>query len=162
MQALAPALELVPAVHATQAPGPPAEAVPAPHVSQTRSDVAVPDDTAPLPALQAVHFAQEALLSATLKLPAAQAVHWRSAVVVPALLTNWPAAQMRFGTQGVAALPSSSQVLAMHAVLGLLLPGQWLPASQAAQTGGALAVPALVSTVPAWHAPSGRHSLWFF
>lgn len=132
---------------------PPGEAVPAAHVSQTRSVVAVPDEIAPLPALQVVHLAHEALLLATLKLPAAQTVHFRFAVAEPALATYWPAGQTSIGTQGVAALASSSHVLLAQAALGLLLPGQCVPASHAVHTAGMVAVPAFVSTVPAEQAP---------
>jgi len=45
--------------------------------------------------------------------------------------------------------------------LGAVPPAQWVPTSQDSHTGADVAIPALVCTVPAGHAPAGRHVLWF-
>lgn len=148
-QALAPALALVPALHALHSALPPAEALPALHLSHTRSVTAEPLAMTPKPDAHDVHLVQLALLSVELKEPAAHAAHFRSSVAEPALLTYWPAPQLRLGTQGVAALASSSHLSAVHAVFGFVPPAQCVPASHAAQTGGLVGVPAFVCTVPA-------------
>ena len=47
------------------------------------------------------------------------------------------------------------------ASFGAVPPAQWVPDSHGSHTGGEDAVPAAVCTVPAAHAPAGRHASWF-
>ena len=63
--------------------------------------------------------------------------------------------------QSVEESPSWSQVPIGHASLLALVPAQYVPASQGAHSAGVRSVAGAVSTVPAGHAPCGRHSPWF-
>ena len=77
-----------------------------------------------VPGGQFVHGVQAGALVVVLNCPLAQAAHTRSISVVPSEATNLPGAHAVLATQGVAALPSLSQVPAAQAVCGLVPPAQ--------------------------------------
>jgi hypothetical protein len=100
-------------------------------------------------------------LAPVLKVPLVHAAQVRSAVRVPSVATAYPGTQAVHGMHGVAALPSWSHVPFEHACLADVLPAQYVPASQSAQTGGVVDVSETVCSVPAAQAPTGTQLAWF-
>jgi len=123
--------------------------------------VAVPVVVKVVPSGQVLQTAHVRLFSTELKLPAAQSLHVRSVFVVPCVPTDLPAMHVVMLTQGVAAVPSSSQVPAGQVTGRLVPPMQEEPAAQGVHTGGADCVPATVWYVPGAQAPGAVHSARF-
>lgn len=136
--------------------------VPLAHAAHTRSLEALPGDCTKEPAAQTLQLAQLAAFAVVLKVPLGHAPHVRSRVAEPAVSTRWPAAQFVHATHAVAASPSWSHVPPAQACLGVAPPGQKKPAGHAVQTAGLFGVAGTDSSVPASHAPWGRHASWFW
>ena len=102
----------------------PLEYCPLGQAVHTRSTVADGALLTKVPGSQVDHGAQLMALLAVLKLPLSQAEHTRSDTAVPSDETNDPGAQAVFPTQGVAALPSWSQVPTPQATCALVPPEQ--------------------------------------
>jgi hypothetical protein len=83
-----------------------------------------------------------------------------STVVLPSAETNWPATHGVFEVQTVAGSESWSQVPGAQLTGGSVSPAQYEPGLQTAQAGGLVGVAGAVSTLPAGHAPAGRHDDW--
>jgi hypothetical protein len=122
--------------------------------------MAVPAALTYVPGWQSVHAVQLAALLVVLKVPLAQAAQVWSAVAVPGAAMLWPATQLVHATHAVDEAASSSHVPLAHACFGVAPPAQYVPASHAAHTGGEVGVPGEVCSVPASHAPCGRHEAW--
>ena len=114
-----------------------------------------------VPAAHVVHAAQLAAFVVVENVPEAHAAHVRSAVVEPALTSYCPALQLVFDTHAVAEFPSWSHALLAHVVLGVVPPGQNVPAAQLRHEAGAVAVAGEVCSVPAAHAEAERQEVWF-
>lgn len=167
--ALVAVLKLVPAVHAVQvrsfdgepatlmywpmaqvrnavqAPPTVALKVPLAQFEQMLFVVGVPAVASVVPAGQEEKGVQLSALSVDEYVPLAQSPQVRSVFVVLCVRMYLPAEQVVAATQGVAAVPSSSQVPATQATGALVPPLQEVPAAQAVQPGGVLAVPGVVS-----------------
>lgn len=97
---------------------------------------------------------------AILNVPLAHDEQVRSVVAVPSLVTHVPGAHTLSAAQGVAGLPSWSQVPAAHVVCRLVPPAQYCPATHASHTAAEVDVPAAVCTVPAAHEPCSWQLDW--
>jgi len=113
------------------------------------------------PGVQVLQGVQFETFSVVLKL-STQLAHVRFVVGLPLFATTaLPGAQIVQGAHTVLVSPSSSQLPFAHVCFGVAPPGQYVPGSQAEQTGGAVGVAATACSVPAAQAPAGRHANWF-
>lgn len=136
--------------------------VPGAQAAQARSAVALPAASTRSPATQVLHALQLVAFSTLLYVPLAHALHARSVVASPSVTTWLPAAQVLRATHAVAGSLSWSQVLSpsSQAITAALPPAQYSPASHAVQTGGAVMLAGVVSTVPGGQEPTGTHMVW--
>ena len=128
---------------------------------QARLTVALPLVETYSPGWQVVYDAQRAAFAVTPKVPLAHPTHVRSASLVPSVKTLCPGTHDVKAMQTVAALPSSSQVPFGQGTGGAAPPRQYVPGSQRSHIASAVGVAGASCRVPAGHAPSGKHELWF-
>jgi hypothetical protein len=112
------------------------------------------------PATHVVQAPHTGALSAVLNVPTAQSEQTRSLVASPSAETKVPAEQPVRAVHSVAGSSSWSHVPSpsLQGLAGAVLPAQYSPGLQAAQTGGDEGVPALVWTVPGAQEPSSMQT----
>jgi hypothetical protein len=82
-------------------------------------------------------------------------------MALPGLEMKLPGRQNDHWTQGVAGLPSSSQNPSRQSLAGVAPPAQYWPLPHGLHTGAVVAVPGVVSTVPAGQSRDDRQTVWF-
>jgi hypothetical protein len=129
------------------------------HVEHTRSVVAEPAELTYVPAAQVAQVVHDTAFAVVENEPLAHEEQVRSVVALPVVSTAWPAAQLDHAVHVVADAPSLSHEPLAQATFGEVPPGQYVPVSHDAQTGGLVAVPTCVWTVPASQDPCAVQAL---
>jgi len=135
--------------------------VPDSHAEHVRFVVGPPAISTWLPGSHVVQLAQLGAFVVALKLPLAQGAHVRSAVALPSAVTDCPGVHDVHAAHAVAESLSWSQLPLVQVSFGVVPPAQYVPVSQAAQTGGDVGVAGVVCSVPAAQASADTQLDWF-
>ena len=114
--------------------------VPEAQASHWRFVIDVPVTRTRVPGVHVVQGVHRFAFDVVVNVPLAQAVQTWSSVAVPNAATRVPGGHAVHATQAVLELLSWSQVMGAQACLGASPPGQYVPTSQSAQTGGEVGV----------------------